>query len=191
MKYRVLTDEQLISRLRSGDQLAFAQIHERYYPLLYNFSLKKNIDPEEIKDMIQEVFIKLWQNRESIQLTTSLRSYLFRSVWNRMMDLFRHTKIKQEHIDSLQTAMNSPGFSGTDYRIREKDMERIITLEIEALPQRMREVLTLRRDQNLSNKEIGIQLGITEQTVETHAKRALRVLRRRLVIRVLLLLVHV
>lgn len=191
MDYCKLTDEQLVGRLKSGDKLAFAQVHERYYPLLYNFSYKKNIDTEEIKDIIQEVFIKLWQSRESTNIITSLQSYLFKSVSNKMMDLFRHIKVKQEHVESLQNMMNCYDFSGTDYSIREKDMEKLIFLEIEALPERMREVMTLRRNLDLSNKEIGIQLGITEQTVETHAKRALRVLRRRLIVRALLILINI
>lgn len=190
MDYSKLTDEQLISRLKSGDQLAFAEVHERYYPVLYNFSYKRNIDSEEIKDIIQDVFMKLWQNRKKIELTLSLRSYLFKSVLNKIMDLFRHKKIRKEHVDSLQAAMTNSSIFSTDCRIRERDMEKLISLEIEALPERMREVMTLRRNQDLSNKEIGIQLGITEQTVETHAKRALRVLRRRLIVRIILLLFH-
>jgi RNA polymerase sigma-70 factor (family 1) len=177
--YGSLSDLELTNLLRVGNHTAFAEIFERYEELLYNFAFKKLGDQEESKDLIQDLFVTLWNNRLSFELKTRLSSYLYRAVLNRVLDLFKHRAIKEEHIRSLQQKIELTA-EGADYMIREKDIERLIEMEIAALPEKMREVFIMRRKQFLSNREIGEKLGISEQTVETHMKRALRVLRSRL-----------
>jgi RNA polymerase sigma-70 factor (family 1) len=185
--YSALNDSELVTMFKNSDQAAFGEIHRRYFPLLYNFAVKKGIGADEIKDIIQDLFLWLWQNRIQFNLQCSLESYLFKSVFNRILDLFRHLKIRDEYLISFNQAMPLKAKADADYSIREKDMERLISMEINALPERMRSCVLLRSHEFLSNKEIGGKLGITEQTVETHMKKALKLLRRKLAVRILMI----
>lgn len=177
--YRKYSDENLIVLLKQDDHAAFSEIFNRYHSMLFNFAYKKIGDKEETKDLMQEVFVKFWNNRAALELKISLHSYLYRTVLNRILNLFRHQGIHDDHIDAFQAMINET-VQESDYQIREKDIQKLIDIEVAALPPKMREVFELRKKYFLSNKEIAEQMGITEQTVETHMKRALKVLRTRL-----------
>jgi len=178
-KYKTCTDQELISLIKLGDEQSFAEVFNRYNTLLFNFAYKKINDRDEAKDIVQDLFIKLWNNRMEFELKTSLNSYMYRSVLNSVLNIVKHDLIKEEYANSLQHMIDQSA-EGSDYKIREKDIEKLIEMEIAALPQQMREVFTMRRMEFLSNKEVAERLELSEQTVETHMKRALKVLRKRL-----------
>lgn len=161
------------------DELAFAEVFSRYRSLLYNFAYKKLRDKDGAKDIVQDLFIRLWSIDNDFELKTSLNSYMYRSILNSVLNVVKHDLVKEEYVSSLQYMMDQ-STEESDFKIREKDIEKLIEMEIAALPGQMREVFTLRRKEFLSNKEVAEKLGISEQTVETHMKRALRVLRKRL-----------
>jgi RNA polymerase sigma-70 factor (family 1) len=173
------TDQELVVHLQSGNERAFTEIFNRYRGPLFQFIYKKTGDEEIARDIVQDVFIRIWDKRREINLTGSLSSYLYRAVFNRSLDLLKHYAVREEYIVSFQQMLQAVQ-GGTDHRIREHDMERVIELELAALPARMREVIQLRRKEYLSNREIAERLDLSEQTVETHMKRALRVLKTRL-----------
>lgn len=177
--YSKYSDEDLLVFLKKDDHAAFAEIFNRYDALLFNFAYKKVRDKDEAKDILQEVFVRLWNNRSVLELKISLHSYLYRAVLNKTLNLFRHQGIRENHVLALQQMIEETA-QESDYSIREKDIERLIELEVAALPPKMKEVFELRKKQFLTNKQIAEQMGISEQTVETHMKRALRVLRTRL-----------
>jgi RNA polymerase sigma-70 factor (ECF subfamily) len=128
---------------------------------------------------VQDLFIRLWSNRESFLLKTSLPSYLFRAVRNRALDIFAHKKIKSDYVASFQEFIDLPQ-STTDYLVREKDISALIDREIQSLPPKMREIFILSRKENYSHKEIAKKIGISEETVTKQIKRALKILRLRL-----------
>ena len=109
----------------------------------------------------------------------SLPSYLFTSVRNKALDLFSHKKVEARYFASLQNFIDDAGIH-TDFLIRENDLKNLIEKEIQALPPRMREVFSLSRKNRLTHKEIARLMDISEQTVSTQIKRALRILRVRL-----------
>ena len=183
-----ILDQELCDLLKEGNEKAFAEIFRRYQVPLFDFAYKRIRDKDEAKDIVQEIFVKLWNNRTEIQIKTSLRSYLYRCVLNGVLNVLSRQVIREEHVHSLQQLIEEHT-QEADYHIREADMERLINAEIAALPSKMREVFELRKKEYLSNREIAGKLGISEQTVETHMKRALRVLRMRLGVNVLLIAV--
>ncbi len=177
--YQTLTDQELSTLLSQGDKKAYTEIYERYHSLLYIYANKKLHSKEESEDIVQEVLIALWNKRFEFNLERSLASYLFTAVRNKALDIFSHRKVESKYVTSLQNFIDDAGTSA-DFLIRENDLRILIEKEIEALPPRMREVFRLSRTNFLSHKEIALIMGISEQTVSTQIKKALRVLKIRL-----------
>jgi RNA polymerase sigma-70 factor (family 1) len=177
--YSQLTDAELSGLLKSDDRIAFTEIYDRYNSLLYIYAFKKLKDKEEVQDVIQETFIKLWSNRSSFQPGTNLAGYLYTAVRNRSFDIFAHKKVSTAYINSLQDFLNH-NESATDHLIRGKELALLIEKEINNLPPRMKEIFEMSRKEFMSHKEIADKLGLSEHTVTTQIKRALRVLKVKL-----------
>jgi RNA polymerase sigma-70 factor (family 1) len=176
--YCQLGDFQLTRLLREGDEVAFREIYNRYSSLLLAYAYRKLQDKEEAKDVVQEVLAKLWSSREQLDIKTALSGYLYRAVLNKILNIFRHKDFDRQYIDAIQHLIDSET-SSTDYLIREKEMAAMIEKEIAGLPEKMREVFELRRKDYMSNKEIATRLSLSEHTVATQIKKALKVIRLR------------
>ncbi|WP_285054515.1 RNA polymerase sigma factor [Pedobacter ginsengisoli] len=177
--YNAYIDQELIVLLKQGDHAAFTEIFNRYDRLLFIYAYKKLKDKEAAKDIVQDVFIVLWSARQNWEMKGSLVSYLYAAVRNKALNVFRDKAIGDKYLASLGDFINN-GAATTDHLVREKEISSLIEQEISALPEKMRLVFTLRKHHFMSNKEIAEQLDISEQTVETHMKRALKTLRLRL-----------
>jgi RNA polymerase sigma-70 factor (family 1) len=177
--YPSLTDIELIDLLKSADEAAFKEIYLRYDSLLYIYAYRKLKDKEEAKDVVQEVFIHLWNQRDTFILQTTLSGYLYKSVLNKVFNIFKHQNIVQQYINSNNHFIETDS-AETDYLIREKDIIALIEKEIAAMPPRMREIYELKRKDFLTTKEIAEKLNISELTVSTQMKRALKVLKVKL-----------
>ncbi len=177
--YSKYSDPELAERFRFGDDDAFKEIYIRYDKLLYIFAVKKLRDEEEAMDVVQDVFVWLLNNREKVALKSSLASYLYKSVLNKILDIFRHQKAIRKYIDQGEYFIDVDS-QETDFLIREKDVREMIDKEIASMPPRMREIYELKHQQNLSAKEIARQLGISEHTVNVHLQRSLKHLKNKL-----------
>ncbi len=137
-------------------------------------------DRDEAKDVIQEVFTRFWYKRSTIDLTGSLKSYLYKAVTNRIRDIILHEKVVKRHEESLQSFIDKGEFI-TDNWIRERELIALIEQEVSKLPLKMREVFELSRSQNKSYSEIASELQISENTVKKHISKALKKLRPKLI----------
>lgn len=179
MKYSVCTDEELFAFLKDGNHDAYAEIFERFYGILFVHALKMLRNQEEAKDMVQELFEMLWTKRENIFLTGSLSSYLYATLRNKILNLLAHEKVRRKYVNSLGQFMELEKYE-TDFYIRERELKRKIELEIAALPSKMAEIFILSRKEFLSHKEIASKLKLSELTVKTQVKRAIKILRPKL-----------
>lgn len=177
--YKEYTDQELAGLLKTGDQDALAEIHARYYGILYTHAYKRFPYREEIRDIIQELFTYLWDHREQIELSSGLPAYLYASVRNRILNLHRNQKVRGNYLTSLQSFIDQ-GIPVTDEHLREKELRQMIAREVAALPAQMRLIFELSRDQEMTHKEIAEQLGLSPQTVRTQIRNSLRILRSRL-----------
>jgi RNA polymerase sigma-70 factor (family 1) len=177
--YTKFSDFELSELLKADDRNAFTEIYERYNGLLYIYAYKKLKDKDDAQDIVQEVFVNLWNRRSLFTLNTNLAGYLYKSVLNKVFDLFAHKKITVKYIHSLQDFIDRND-AAADTLIIEKELKTLIEYEISCLPPRMQEIFELSRKGFLSHKEIAEQFGISDQTVTTQIKRALRVLRIKL-----------
>lgn len=174
--YSALSDQDLIILLKKQDEYAFKEIYERYSGALYLLALKKTKNEAEAKDIVQEIFIVLWNKRAELHFHSSVSSYLFKSVHNRALNIFVHQKYHDDYIVSLQNYLDETA-PQADSLIREKELTLVIDRAIQSLPEKMREIFQLSRYEQLSHKEIADKLGISELTVKTQVKRALRAMR--------------
>lgn len=177
--YSTFSDVELLTYVKSADYGAFAEIYNRYNKLLMIYAYRKLKSTEESKDLVQELFTDLWNSRQVLDIQTTLSGYLYKIALNKMLNIFRHKKISDEYLSSLQLIMET-NHAVTDYLIREKEIQALIEKEISLLPPKMREVFELRRNEFLSNKEIAERLDLSEHTVATQMKKALKKLKLKL-----------
>jgi len=178
--YGSFSDTELTDLLKLGDHAAFTEIYDRYNGLLYVFAYKRLRSREEAKDLIHELFLTLWTNRENLFFTVSMPAYLYSSVRNRIINFITHQKIADRYIDSFQHYLDNTPSNTTDHLVRHNELNAFIEEEIAALTPRMRQVFELSRKTNLTRKEIAEQLGISEETVKSQMHSALKILKVKL-----------
>ncbi|MFC0513714.1 RNA polymerase sigma-70 factor [Mucilaginibacter angelicae] len=186
--YSKYSDDDLIALLRQDDISAFTAIHSRYYGVLYQHAYKRLSDRDAVKDILQEIFIHLWDQRRSIELKGNLQSYLCLVVRNKVLNVFKHEKIKSNYISSLIN-FEETCKSTTDENLRNKELVALIKAEVSALPPKMRLIFELSRDSNLSHNEIAEKLEISSLTVRKQVNNSLKILRARLASQFLLLFI--
>lgn len=179
MDYGNLNDSELVSLLKKNDDRAYNEIYQRYKWVLFLHALKRIRNREEAKDIVQELFITLWDKRREMEIKGHLSGYLFTAVRNRVIKFISHQQVESVYISSLGNSINA-GICITDHRTRENNLAEIIEKEIQDLPEKMRQVFILSRKHNLSHKEISAQLGIEETTVKRQISNALKILRTKL-----------
>ncbi|TKC08975.1 RNA polymerase sigma factor [Pedobacter frigoris] len=178
-EYSAYTDQELVALLKQGNTVAFAEIFERYYPLLYSHAYNKLRSREDAMDIVQDVFVKLWNRHQRLEEMPNFTGYLYTMLRNTVLSFIYRQKTVSDYASQFEK-FQEEGEASTDHRIRESQLRLIIETEIAALPPRMREVFELRRNEYLSNKEIAEKLGISEQTVEVQMKKAKKQLREKL-----------
>ncbi|MDB5158853.1 MAG: polymerase, sigma-24 subunit, subfamily [Mucilaginibacter sp.] len=182
-----ISDRELIELFRQGDHNAYTEIYSRYSGVLYLHAYNKLRNREEVKDIIQELFITLWINRESFSPEINLAGYLYQAIQNRVLKLYAYKKVRSVYIDKIQE-VHEAGNQITDHLVRTKQLAEMIEQEVNTLPEKMREVFLLSRNHYMSHKMISQYLGIAETTVKTHIHHALKILRGKLTPMVLMIL---
>jgi RNA polymerase sigma-70 factor (ECF subfamily) len=172
--YDTLPDVELSALLRDDDHMAFNQIYERYWQTLYQTAYNLLKDNDGAHDVLQEIFVWLWTNRER-QLTDSLQPYLRAAVKYQVAKLVRHGKVKAAFYDHTVACYQPSPPGDQNYEVRE--LQAIITAFTQSLPDKAREIYRLSREELLTNKEIAIRLNISEKTVENQMTINLRKLR--------------
>jgi len=174
--YSELNDQELSALLKEGDHRAYTEIYNRFKAPLYIHAYNKLRNTEEAKDLVQELFVSLWNNRETLNLGSHLSSYLYTAVRNRVFRAISRLGLECNYISSIQDSVNN-GTCITDYRARENQLQEMINREIDALPPKMREIFLLSRKNNHTHLEIAEKLGIAEPTVKKQVNNALKKLR--------------
>lgn len=179
MIYTELTDDELLYHLKNDDHLAFTEIFNRYSQLLYGHAFNKLRSESDARDVVQEMLMKVWDKRTSIEIGNNLGGYLFIALRNSIFNFIKHKNLVNAYAETFAKANADSGIY-TDTLIREKQFAAMIEAEIASLPPRMRAVFELRRKENLSNREVAVKLGITESTAADQMKKALRILKTRI-----------
>jgi RNA polymerase sigma-70 factor (ECF subfamily) len=182
------SDNELLLLLKEGNKGAFEEIYFRYDKPLYLYAYHKLGNKEEARDVVHDVFAWMLHNKDQLGLKTTLSGYLYKSVLNKIFNIFKHKQIILKHINSGEHYIDVES-KETDYLIREKDIAAMIEKEIAAMPPKMREIYELKTKAHLTTKQIAKQLGVAESTVITQSKRAMKHLKAKLGIIIYLLFI--
>lgn len=159
--------------------MAFSEIYKRYWALLYRHALKMTRNEEIAKDVVQDVFVSLWDMSNDLQLSTSLNAYLYATTRNKILNLFAKEKVKTNYVQTLALHLER-GENITDHRLRERLLNEKIEEGIAQLPKKMRQVFEMSRKENLSYKEIAEELSLSDKTVKKQVSNAIKILRLKL-----------
>jgi RNA polymerase sigma-70 factor (ECF subfamily) len=159
----------------SLDKKAFEALFRDYFKPLTGFALKFTGDLDSAKEIVHDVFVKLWEKREEIDLEKAVKSYLYTSVNNRCLNFIRDNKKFDRNEFALEK--NTEQAFSTDESIETIEMRSIIEKSLESLPPKCREVFLMSRNENLKYQEIADKLKISIKTVEAHISKAMKVLR--------------
>jgi RNA polymerase sigma-70 factor, ECF subfamily len=170
-----MTIEKRLDPVRGMDNEAFEKLFRAYFPPLMSFSRKILGDEDDAREVVQQVFINLWEKRDEVDLSTSLKSYLFTSVNNRSLNVIRdRKKFSSEEVPEIA------GEWDVSAQIESMELEEKIREIITSLPEKCREIFELNRKEGLKYNEIAALLDISVKTVENQMSKALRILREQL-----------
>ncbi len=172
-------DKELIKRLHKGDVEAFDLIYEKYAGKLYSFGLKYLHSAEESEELVQMVFVKIWENHKKLNKELSFKSYLFTIAYNDICKLFRQRNYMQKFIsDALYE--NSPSSTETEEKIDyQSTLNRVMQI-VEKLPQRQKEIFKKSKLEGKSAREIAGELKLSPGTIDNYVSASVRFIKKHL-----------
>lgn len=169
------TDRKLIAEIRAGNRSAFTQLIEEYYADLVNHAWQLLRSEPDAEDVIQTLFLKIWQAPEKWHPKISLKAYLYRSATNTAL---KHIRARKPHVELAEAAdLPTDASSAPESNARASELQRILTTSLDDLPERHRIPLLLSRFSDLSYREIAETLGRSVKSIEKSIGKALHALR--------------
>lgn len=169
-------DNRLIHRLKENDAAAFDELFELYGQKLCGFALKYLRSESEAEELVQEVFVRIWENRKSLKSEYSFKSYLFTIALNQIRKFFNKRATSLRYIAKLQYE-NQEADNRTAESIDYGFLLRRIDEIINTFPERKRQIFLKSRKEGKTSKEIAQELDITIGTVDNQVSDALRIIR--------------
>jgi RNA polymerase sigma-70 factor (family 1) len=165
----------LLHKLKSGDEVAYKTIFDENYPVLVAFANKYLNDLDIAKDTAQNAFVKFFEKRQSIEISSNLKAYLYKMVYNDCLNLIKSKKIKIGHFNKYSKELElTANFQDL---VDETENEFRIYTAIEKLPPRCKQIILQSRIEGKKNKEIADELNISIRTVETQISKALKLIK--------------
>ena len=174
-----MEEHTLLIELKTGNKQAYSQLFNKYYKDLVLFGGNFLPNKSLCEDIVQNVFLKLWRDRESIEIETSLKSFLLRSVQNSCLDELRHKGVVREHESYSSTFSVSDNIDTENY-VLYSDLQGHLEEALTKLPVACREAFEMNRLEGLKYREIAEKLHVSERTVEVRIGKALSLLRNHL-----------
>jgi RNA polymerase sigma-70 factor (ECF subfamily) len=178
-EYSLYKDEQLMNEIKAGNMLAFDALYNKYNRKIFNFAVSILKSTEDAENILQDVFLKLWLNRNNIEKGSSVRYYIFSIAYNSSITIIRERMKESRFFETLKRIQNIE-LDPVNLELEYKEMEGRLNEIIESLPARQKEVYILHKVEGLKYSEIAEKLNISVNTIENHMSRALKTIRERL-----------
>lgn len=177
MQKKRLSSKSKISFLNDKNQ--YESVFRQYYKPLCRFAFTFLKDKDDAEEIVQNLFVYLWNNSQNIEINTSVEAYLYLCVKNRCFNQLKHIKIRENYKEhNYETLKNK--HEHTSVRVETNDLEEHLTKAIEQMPEKRRQVFVLSRYEGLSYNEIAQKMDISVKTVENQMTSALKFLRQKL-----------
>jgi RNA polymerase sigma-70 factor (ECF subfamily) len=178
-EYTECSDEQLFELMQADNSDAFEVLYNRlFYPLM-NHAAHKVSNLQEAQDIVQDLFVTIWKKRRQIIIQGKVVNFLFVSLRNSIINFYIKNR-KKDQREELFHYFNGFFEATTERTIHKNELEKIIQNEIDALPEKMREIYLLSRNKSLSHKQIAELLELSEHTVKKQVSNALRILKQKI-----------
>jgi RNA polymerase sigma-70 factor (ECF subfamily) len=162
-----ISDDELVEKLRKGDIEAFDAVFEKYSNRLFGFALKYLKSKEETEGLVQDVFLKIWENRKTLKKDASLKSYLFTISYHNICKIFRKKQLQGKLKEKI----------GLDNDISVDTEEQLEQL-IEKLPSKQKAIFLKSRKEGKSTREIAEEMHLSPGTIDNHISAAIKFLRK-------------
>lgn len=174
-----ISDTELFFRIQKGDEKAFTIAYELYNKLIYVLSYRYLMDEERAKDVVQYVFVKLWEYRAELNIGISLKNFLFTMAKNYILNLIRNENTALEK--QYEIAQQVSGYEDDLVeKLERREQMSLFYQALTKLPEQKRKICVMKIREEMSNKEIAERLNVSINTVKTHYSEALKLLRREL-----------
>ena len=165
----------LTHQFKTGSVDAYKTIFNLYYKPLCSFARKYVLDLPIAEDIIQELFVRFWEQRNEIQLTTSIKFYFFQSARNECLNYLKHQGVKEKYRAHILNVSTDDFFHD---KLEEEDINQLIYQTIQSLPPRCKQIFELSRFEGKSFEEIAQELSISRNTIKNQLVNALKQIRR-------------
>lgn len=171
-------ESQWLDALRAGSEVVFEQLYNRYWAKLFSVAYNYTRSRETAQEIVQEVFVGIWQHRSTLKIESSLKAYLLGAVRYKVYDYYDKQAVRERHTQYLVQQSHKASF--TEEEVYFNELQAMLTQEIEALPETTRRVFVLSRFDDFSVSQIARELHLSGKAVEYHLTKALKHLRFRL-----------
>lgn len=163
--------------IREGDKVEFEKVFKLYYNPLCDYACTIIKDSDESEEIVQNIFFVIWSKKETLEISISLKSYLYRAVHNECLNKLKHSKVKLIYATDFKNNITTSGFDNVSENIDAKELNKKIQSALDSLPEQCGKVFRLSRFENLKYSEIATKLDISVKTVENHMGKALKIMR--------------
>ena len=175
----MIRDTEIIGRIRKGDIGQFESLFRSSYVSLVKYAKKLIKDQDMAEEMVQDLFFRLWQDREKIKIESSLNGYLFRAVHNKCLHYIEHLKVVERHAQEMTSKTYESQEDPSDM-LQYKELQSRVARILEQLPDRCGKIFMMNRFEGLKYSEIADKLSISIKTVESNMGKALKEFRKAL-----------
>lgn len=169
-------ENELLHLVAGGDEEAFATLFEAWRDKLYFFTLRFTQSPEQSEDLVQEVFIKVWLQKEKLTTITNFSAWLYSVIRNQAISGLRRVALETSIMAQLKREAVDKG-EPADESLLYKQLKQKLQIAVDQLPPRQKQIYTLTRIEGLKQGEVAQKLDLSVSTVQNHMTEALRKLR--------------
>ena len=173
------TDTGIFLKIKNSDFHAYELLFRRYYRHLCGFAVRYLGRMEEAEEVVQDMFFTIWEKRETLNIHSSVKSYLFRAVSNRCIQVIDHKKVELKYADYFK-AQEQEMAGDADEALRISELTGVVDKTMGQLPERCRKVFKMNRFEGLKYHEIAKKLSLSVKTIEADMGRALKLFRKNL-----------
>lgn len=175
---RTYDEKALLLKIAEGDERSFGELTKLHWPQVYGTALRLTKSPEQAKDLAQEMFIKLWNNRGKLPEVDNLGAYIYVSARHIVMDFMQKKVLHLDNMQHLSDYFTENSVNHPQTSLELKELQQTVSAAVQALPDKTRRVFVLHRFEGKTHKEIADLLNISEVSSKTYIVRALKDIRR-------------